>query len=63
MTTYIDNILINSDSLENDRGYIQSMLDMVSKARLCLKTKESKFHKQEVKYLGLIVEKGKDKMD
>lgn len=46
ITTYIDDILIYSDSLEKHQGHVQSLLEELSKAGLHLKSKKCEFHHQ-----------------
>lgn len=56
-------MLFYSDGLKEHRGHIPSMLEPLSKAKIHLKMKKCKFHKQEIKYLRLIVEKNGVEMD
>lgn len=63
LTAFLDYFLIYSDSLKTHRGHIQSLLEALSKAKLHLKAEKCEFHKQEVKYLRLIVGKYKVNID
>jgi hypothetical protein len=54
-TTYLDDMLIYSDTFEEHQEYINLVLEALEKAGLHLKPEKYKFHHQEVKYLGLII--------
>ncbi len=54
-TTYIDDILIYSDTLKNHKKHVRQILQKLRKAGLQLNIDKCEFHVQKVKYLGLIV--------
>ena len=54
-TAYLDDILIYSETLEEYQAHVKKVLEALSKVSLHLKPKKCKFHKTEVKYLGLII--------
>ena len=62
-TAYLDNILIYSEILEEHQIHVKKVLQVLSKVGLHLKPEKCKFHKMEVKYLGLIISVDRVKMD
>ena len=62
-TAYPDNILIYSETLKEHQAHINKVLEALSKVGLHLKPQKCKFHKMEVKYLGLIISADSVKMD
>ena len=58
VTVYIDNILIYSETKEEHRVHIQKVLTALNKEGIRLKWEKSKFHKQEIGFLGYIVRPG-----
>ncbi len=54
-TAYIDDILIYSDTLEEHKIHVRSVLSKLREAGLQVDITKCEFHVQEVKYLGLIV--------
>ena len=54
-TTYIDDILIYSDTLKEHRQHVQQILQKLQRAGLQLDIDKCEFHVQEVKYLELII--------
>ena len=62
-TTYIDNILIYSDTLKEHRQHVQQILQKLQRAGLQLDIDKCEFHVQEVKYLELIIGVDGIKMD
>ena len=54
-TTYINNILIYSDTLKEHRQHVQQILQKLQRAELQLDIDKCEFHVQEVKYLELII--------
>jgi hypothetical protein len=63
ITAYLEDILIDSDDLNNHRNHILRVLEALSKAGLHLKPEKCEFHQQEVKYLGFIILTSGTKMD
>ena len=55
-TTYIDDILIYSDTLKEHRQHVQQILQKLQRAGLQLDIDKCEFHVQEVKYLELIID-------
>ena len=52
---YLDDILIYSAMLKNQREHMWRVLEALSKVGLHLKPEKCHFHKTEVKYLGYII--------
>ena len=53
--TYLDDILIYSDSFENNLKHIEDIFQRLEKADLCLNKKKCHFVKKEIEYLDHIV--------
>jgi hypothetical protein len=51
----LDDILNYSNNLKEYQKYIQAVMISLKEVKLYLKADKCEFHKQEVKYLGLIV--------
>jgi hypothetical protein len=62
-TAYLDNTLIYSDTFEEHQEYVNQVLEAFEKPGLHLKLEKCEFHRQEVKYLGLIISTEGIKMD
>jgi hypothetical protein len=62
-TTYLDDILIYSDTFEEYQQHIHLVLDAFTKVSLHLKPKKCELHQQEVNYLGLSISMEGIKMD
>ncbi|MGL4632137.1 MAG: reverse transcriptase family protein, partial [Leadbetterella sp.] len=60
---YLDDIIIFSNSIEEHKIHLDSVLKGIQAAGLILNKKKCKFFKEEVKILGSIVSKGKVKPD
>jgi hypothetical protein len=54
-TAFLDDILINSDNLKEHREHVTAVMTSLKEAGLYLKAEKFEFHKEEVKYLELIV--------
>ena len=54
-SAYSDDVLINSNTLEEHRSHVNLVLDKLPSAGLQLDIKKYKFEATEVKYLGLII--------
>jgi hypothetical protein len=54
-STYIDDILIFSNTLAEHKQHVQLVLKAIEEARLQLNVDKCKFHKTEVTYLGYVV--------
>ena len=62
-TAYLDDILVYSNSEEEHVMHVRKVLERLRKVGLFLDIKKCEFHKQEVKYLGLIVTTNGIRMD
>jgi hypothetical protein len=62
-TAYLDDTLIYSDTFEEHQEHVNWVLEAFEKAGLHLKPEKCQFHRQEVKYLGLIISTEGIKMD
>jgi len=62
-TTYLDDILIYSETLSQHKIHVKTILDALSKAGLHLKPEKFEFHGTEVVYLGLIISNEAVNMD
>ena len=54
-TTFVDNILIYSNNLKEHKEHVRAVMTTLKEAGLYLKAEKCEFHKEEVKYLELIV--------
>ena len=50
--TYIDDILIYTETVEEHVALVRRVMEMLRKAHLCVSIKKSSFHQQEVEFLG-----------
>jgi hypothetical protein len=62
-TAYLDDTLIYSDTFEEYQEHVNLVLEAFENAGLHLKPEKCEFHRQEVKYLGLIISTEGIKMD
>ena len=62
-TAYLDDILIDSNNLQEHQDHVEQILAAPTKQGLHLKPNKWEFHAQKVKYLGLIVGMEGIKMD
>ena len=62
-TAYLDDILVYSDTLDKHKIHIRRILEALSSTGLHLKPEKCEFHRQEVKYLGMIVQHNGVKID
>src|SRR5262245_38078995 len=60
---YLDNILVFDKDLETHHKHVRQVLEHLREHKLYLKPEKCKFDASEVEYLGVIVSKGKVKMD
>jgi hypothetical protein len=51
----LDDILIYSDNLKDHKEHVRAVITALKEAGLYLKAEKCDFHKEEVKYVGLIV--------
>jgi hypothetical protein len=54
-SAYLDDIHIFSNSVEEHEEHVKSIMDRLLNAGLYLKPEKCEFHKETVKYLGLII--------
>src|ERR1700688_1697943 len=54
-TAFLDDILIYSDNLKEHKEHVRAVITALKEAGLYLQAETCEFHKEEVKYLGLIV--------
>jgi hypothetical protein len=54
-TAFLEDILIYSDNLKEHKEHVTAVMTSLKEAGLYLKPEKCEFHKEEVKYLGLIV--------
>jgi len=54
-SAYLDDVLIYSDSEEEHVGHVKWIMQRLLKAGLYLKPEKCEFHKETVRYLGLII--------
>jgi hypothetical protein len=62
-SAYLDNILIYSNSIEEHEEHVKWIMERLLKAGLYLKPEKCEFHKETVKYLGLIISTNGVSMD
>ena len=62
-TAYLNDILVYSDTLDEHEIHVRRILEALSSAGLHLKPEKCEFHRQEVKYLGMIVQHNGVRMD
>ena len=60
---YMDDIMIVSKNLEENRWTLKWVLAILCKHNLYLKPKKCEFERERVEYLGLVVSEGKVEMD
>ena len=53
--TYLNNILIYSDTLEEHRQHVPKVLEKLSEKALYIKKEKSRFEVQEVEFLGYVI--------
>jgi hypothetical protein len=54
-SAYLDDVLIYSESEEEHVGHVEWIMQRLLKARLYLKPEKCEFHKETVRYLGLVI--------
>jgi hypothetical protein len=54
-TAFLDDIIIYSDNLKEHKEHVRMAMTSLKEAGLYLKADKCEFHKEEVKYLGLII--------
>ena len=53
--TYLDNILIYSDTLKKHQQHMPKVLEKLNEKTLYIKKKKSRFEVQEVEFLGYVI--------
>ena len=61
-TAFLDDILIYSNTLKENKEHVRLVLERLSAAGIHLKPEKCRFHVQEVDYLGLVITPGGLKM-
>ncbi|KAH0608774.1 uncharacterized protein H6S33_001002 [Morchella sextelata] len=62
-TAYLDDILIYSDTFEENQVHVEKVLEALQRNGVLLKPEKCEFHTQSTTYLGLIIEPNGIKMD
>src|SRR6201992_1154312 len=62
-TAYLDDVLVYSDTLEEHKIHVRTVLEALQKAGLNLKPEKCEFYQESVKYLGVIISRDGVKMD
>jgi hypothetical protein len=62
-STYLDDILVYSETLEEHKQHVRQVLEKLRKAGLQVNIEKCEFHVTETKFLGLIVSRDKIKID
>ena len=60
---YMDDILVFTHTLTEHRKVVCEVLQILQDNKLCLKPKKCEFKKQEIEYLGMIIQRGHVAMD
>jgi pentose-5-phosphate-3-epimerase len=55
VSAYFDDILMHSDSMEEHEQHIKWIMECLLQAGLYFKPEKCEFHKDTVKYLGLVI--------
>src|SRR5579859_3416129 len=63
LIVYLDDMLIYSDSLAEHKRHVRRVLERLREAKLYLKPSKCEFHKEEVAFLGYIIDLGGVQMD
>ena len=56
---YLDNILIYSETLEEHKDHVRTVLKKLQKARLVVNPRKCNFYTQKVNFLGFVISLGK----
>ena len=62
VVVYLDDILIFSTTLEQHRQHVRRVLQRLQEARLLVEVEKSRFHRQEVDFLGFTIRPGQVRM-
>jgi hypothetical protein len=63
VAVYLDDILIFTVTLEEHRRVVHEVLDRLKRHDLYLRPEKCEFERQEVEYLGLVIQEGEVRMD
>jgi len=55
IVTYIDNILIFTQTMDEHRNIVKQVLQILANNKLLLHPKKCKFHQTKINYLGVII--------
>lgn len=61
--TYLDDILIFTETLEQHREVVSKVLGILQRHKLYLKAEKCEFEKEKIEYLGLIISQNRIEMD
>ena len=63
MASYMDDILIYTQTIEHHQVVVTQVLDVLQRHQLYLKAKKCSFKHPTVEYLGLVLSEGRIEMD
>jgi hypothetical protein len=63
VVAYLDDILIYSETLDQHRKHVHTILRALQDAKLLVEPEKCEFHQQTVKFLGYVISPGKFAMD
>ena len=63
VAVYLDDILIFTKTLEEHRAIVREVLQRLQEHNLYLRPEKCEFEKEEIEYLGLIIQEGQVRMD
>ena len=63
MITYLDDILIYSENLEEHRRHVHKVLARLKERALYVKRSKSRFETKEVRFLGYVIRPGQIEKD
>lgn len=60
---YMDDILVFTRTLQEHREVVREVLQILMDNKLCLKPEKCEFEKEEIEYLGMLIQRGRIVMD